>query len=129
MRKHGRLAEAMESRRVELRMTWRDVADAGGMTVEGLRGIRRGERHPTTLTKRRIEDALRWQAGSVEQILVGGEPTAATADEPAGYGEWEPWAREMWDVAKAHDWTDDEAWVAIESVRFQRELHRRRPSA
>ena len=58
-----RLDDALERRRVELRMSWRDVTREAGMSNEGLRAIRRGERRPTAVTKARIEDALRWKIG------------------------------------------------------------------
>lgn len=74
----------MEQRRVELRMSWRDVTKAADMSYEGLRAIRRGERHPTAVTKGRIEDALRWAAGSIDAVIAGGSPTpiAPETDPP-----------------------------------------------
>lgn len=72
----------MERRRVELRMSWRDVSTAAGMSYEGLRAIRKGDRHPNAVTKGRIEDALQWMPGSVEAVLAGGEVTPAAAAQP-----------------------------------------------
>lgn len=72
----------MEQRRVELRMSWRDVTKAAEMSYEGLRAIRRGERHPTAVTKGRIEDALEWSAGSIDAIIAGGEPTPMRPGTP-----------------------------------------------
>lgn len=59
-------------------MSWRDVTNAAEMSYEGLRAIRRGDRHPTAVTKGRIEDALRWAPGSVDAILAGGSATPFT---------------------------------------------------
>lgn len=73
----------MEQRRVELRMSWRDVTKAAEMSYEGLRAIRRGERHPTAVTKGRIEDALEWAAGSIDAVIAGGEPTPMRPGTPA----------------------------------------------
>lgn len=71
----------MENRRVELRMSWRDVSTAAGMSYEGLRAIRKGERQPNAVTRGRIEDALKWTPGSVEAALAGEEPTESKASE------------------------------------------------
>lgn len=76
------LEAAMESRRVELRMSWRDVSREAGLSYEGLRAIRRGDRNPNAVTKRGIEVALRWAPGSVDAILDGGEPTLTDTSAP-----------------------------------------------
>lgn len=73
----------MEVRRVELRMSWRDVSTAAGMSYEGLRAIRRGERQPNAVTRGRIEDALHWAPGSVEAVLQGGSPRELDTPAPA----------------------------------------------
>ena len=77
MRQTHSLNEAMNDRRVQLRMQWQEVAEAAGLSVAGLGAIRRGERQPTAVTKGRIEDALQWDAGSIDAVLAGGEPTPA----------------------------------------------------
>lgn len=78
-----KLEAAMEQRRVELRMSWREVSSAAGMSYEGLRAIRKGDRHPNPVTKGRIEDALQWSSGSVDAVLAGGEPTPAQPPQPS----------------------------------------------
>lgn len=78
-----RLSEAMEKRRLELRMKWTQVADRADLSGAGLSAIRRGDRSPSPLTRARIEHALRWAPGSVEAILAGGDPIDASADGPA----------------------------------------------
>ncbi|MEU9349066.1 helix-turn-helix transcriptional regulator [Streptomyces sp. NPDC048278] len=80
---HERLDEAMNHRRLELRLKWRDLANAAGITYEALRSIRRGESRPTEITARALDDVLRWAPGSVYAILGGGEPTLLEA-LPAG---------------------------------------------
>lgn len=76
------LEAAMERRRVELRMSWRDVSTAAGMSYEGLRAIRKGDRHPNPVTKGRVEDALQWTPGSVDAVMAGGEPAPALPERP-----------------------------------------------
>lgn len=78
MRDATRLSEAMEKRRLELRMKWTQVADRAGMSQAGLGAIRRGERSPSPLTRARIEDALLWGAGSIDAILAGGDPVKSS---------------------------------------------------
>jgi transcriptional regulator with XRE-family HTH domain len=79
-----RLGQAMEQRRIALRMAWQDVAKAANLSVAGLGAIRRGERSPMPLTRRKLEDALRWQAGSIEAIQAGGDPTPiSSGGEPS----------------------------------------------
>lgn len=76
------LEAAIQRRRVELRMSWRDVSTAAGMSYEGLRAIRKGDRHPNPVTKGRIEDALQWSPGSVDAVLAGGGPTPEQSERP-----------------------------------------------
>lgn len=65
MEPHERLAEAMSNRRLELRMTWKQVAAVAGISVEALGAIRRGTYKPTDLTARGLDDALQWGHGTV----------------------------------------------------------------
>lgn len=82
--KGAQLEAAMEHRRVELRMSWRDVSAAAEMSYEGLRGIRKGERNPNPITRARIEEALHWAPGSVDDVLAGREPTPAQSTKGPG---------------------------------------------
>ncbi|MDX3170070.1 helix-turn-helix transcriptional regulator [Streptomyces scabiei] len=72
---HERLDEAMNQRRLELRLKWRDLAEAAGITYEALRAIRRGESRPTEFTARALDAVLRWAPGGVYAILDGGGPS------------------------------------------------------
>lgn len=84
----NRLSDAMEHRRIELRMAWQDVAKAAGLSVAGIGAIRRGERDPLPLTRRKLEDALQWQPGSIEAVLTGGDPTPlGNGDSPEPDGD------------------------------------------
>ncbi|MFJ2303805.1 MULTISPECIES: helix-turn-helix domain-containing protein [unclassified Streptomyces] len=76
---HERLNEAMNQRRLALRMNWRELAQAAGISYEALRAIRRGDYRPTELTSRGLDEALRWEHGSVFSVLNGGTPTLAGA--------------------------------------------------
>lgn len=74
-----RLDEAMNRRRLTLRMNWRQVADAAEISYTALRAIRRGEYRPTELTAQALDHALQWAPGSVYAILDGGDPTPLEA--------------------------------------------------
>lgn len=76
------LAEAMESRRVELGITWRAVAEVGGTTVETLRTVRAGSNEPTPLTRRAIEKGLQWPKGRVAAFLAGSPPSEPEPAKP-----------------------------------------------
>ncbi|MFD9706178.1 hypothetical protein [Lentzea sp. NPDC059081] len=70
-----RLDDAMDERRLELELEWREVADRGGITYETLRAARRGKRNIPTRTRRAIEQALDWESGSVLDVLAGRRAT------------------------------------------------------
>jgi len=95
---HERLDEAMNGRRLDLGMTWGELAVTAKIAEVTLRAIRRGANLPTSLTKRRLEDALEWEHGSIEAILAGGEPlTKAVRVTEAAVPEREPTARDLAD--------------------------------
>lgn len=66
-----RLARYMDERRQELGLTWDQVAAKGSITTETLRQIRIGDRPIRPLTRRAIEVALDWQAGTIGRVLAG----------------------------------------------------------
>lgn len=72
---HERLDSAMEARRVELGLEWQEVAATAKVSPATLRSVRNGTTNPSALTKKRTEDALQWQRGSIDRILDGGAPT------------------------------------------------------
>lgn len=70
-----RLNRHMEDRRYELGMrTWRALSERAGIAYETLRALRAGS-NPSDATVRDLETALRWERGSIDAILAGGEPT------------------------------------------------------
>jgi transcriptional regulator with XRE-family HTH domain len=76
----------MDARRLDLRMTWREVADAAGISPETIRAVRRGDNVPGDITRRGLEDALRWERGSIDRILAGGEPEPVREPAPGRGG-------------------------------------------
>lgn len=77
----GTIGWWMDERRGHLRMTWDNVAEVAGVSVETVYRAASG-RPMRTPTKKGIEEALRWAPGSVDAILDGGEPTPLDAAEP-----------------------------------------------
>lgn len=77
----ARLAQLMDERRVQLGLTWNQVADRASLTKEGLRTVRQGTRKIMPLTKWGIELALHWQSGSVDSVLDRGDPTPLPAGD------------------------------------------------
>ena len=71
------LAVAVRARRRELSLTQADVASAGHVSVELVRNIETRRRTPGRLNPRKargIEEALRWESGSVDAVLAGEWP-------------------------------------------------------
>lgn len=65
---------AMNRRRLELGMTWRQVAAAAHISYETLRAVRKGETGGGELTLSSIERGLRWTSGAFADIDAGREP-------------------------------------------------------
>lgn len=89
MQPHERLDDALTRRIDELDLTWQELSERSGIHEVTLRAQRRGENKPSPRTKRRLEDALLWERGSVDAILGGDAPTpkrtqAALEGEIAG---------------------------------------------
>jgi transcriptional regulator with XRE-family HTH domain len=82
-----RLAAAMNRRRLDLGIRWREVAQRAGMTEQNLIKIRKGVTNLTEDAGAAIERALRWQAGSVAAVIMGDEPVESHApDRPTRPG-------------------------------------------
>lgn len=79
-----RLAEAVKSRRDELRLTQTDVAVAGEISVDRVRAVEtlRGHEQLRRKTMRGLAIGLGWTPESVEVILAGGDPTPAHSLAP-----------------------------------------------
>lgn len=79
-----RLDTAIEERRLDLDLSLDDVATAAKISPAALRAIRRGTSQPKALTKRRLEDALKWARGSIDEVLAGRDPTPIEYESDAG---------------------------------------------
>ena len=75
-----RLADLMEQRRVNLKLTWREVAETGEVSYEAVRAARHGPGDIRALTRAGIEDGLHWERGSIARILEGSEPVPAARE-------------------------------------------------
>lgn len=64
-----RLDEAMDRRRLELRIRWVEVARRAGMSVTNLNLIRKGKIAITDLAAANLEDALELEGGSIRAVL------------------------------------------------------------
>jgi transcriptional regulator with XRE-family HTH domain len=79
------LAVAVRARRRELGLTQTDVAAAGHVSVELIRNIETKRRTPERLNPRKargLENALRWETGSIDAVLAGGVATTADPKPP-----------------------------------------------
>lgn len=69
-----RLDRLMNDRRLELGITWRDVAARAGRSYEALRLLRSGAGGINELTAVQFSRALEWKSRSILDILAGGNP-------------------------------------------------------
>lgn len=81
----ARLNQAMEERRADLGLKWREVAAAAGdISTEGLRNIRSGPSGIPPFRRRAVERALQWPRYEVDRILGDAEvPHEWSADQRA----------------------------------------------
>ncbi|MFI7630248.1 hypothetical protein [Microbispora rosea] len=77
-----RLARLMDERREKLGLDWNDVIAGSGLTKTGLHHVRFENRTMRASTKRGIENALRWEPGSIDSILDGGDPVELPEPPP-----------------------------------------------
>lgn len=78
-----RLAAAIENRQRELDgMTLRQIAKAGGISYETIRGALRGPKPISDATRRAIERGLGWPPGGTDAALTGKQPTPLDPPEP-----------------------------------------------
>lgn len=78
---------AMNIRRLDLGMTWREVAATAGISYETLRAVRKGDSTGGQLTLSSIERALGWAPGSIAAIDDGGEPVVLSAAEGSAHDD------------------------------------------
>jgi hypothetical protein len=97
----------MEDRRIDLQLLWNDVAAASGLTTETLRNIRNGTGGIRPLNKRAIENALKWQPGSIDRILAGEQPIPLSQRPTPAGGEHHGYPRTV-DAGSPAPWLQAE---------------------
>lgn len=78
-----RLAALIDQRRLDLRLTWQDVAERGGVSLRALANARTGDSEIRQLTQAGIEAGLQWEPGSVARVLEGGDAVEVTSQHAA----------------------------------------------
>lgn len=71
------VAEAVDERRRQLGMTWRQVADAGGPSEQTMQKLRHQGVPIGEVTQTRLCRALGWEPDGIARLLVGAEPVEA----------------------------------------------------
>ena len=74
MPNYALLDSAIEARRLDLGLSWKQLAEVAGISDVSLRNARKGRSDLNSLSKRRLEDALTWGHGSIDRVLDGGDP-------------------------------------------------------
>lgn len=74
----GTLGWWLDERRGELGLTWEQVAERAGVSVQTIFRAINGTPMRTT-TRKGIERALEWASGSIDEIERGGSPTVLVA--------------------------------------------------
>lgn len=109
----------MDERRGDLGLTWDQLASAAGVSVVTLR---RNAADPTgmrTTTRKGIERALHWAAGSIPAILAGEEPIQIAEESPAELDD------ELQELAELREMAETAQARAEESLAVARELFNR----
>ena len=90
----------MDERRGELSLTWDDVAERAAVSPQTIYRAINGTSMRTT-TKKAVERSLRWESGSIDSILDGGNPTPKPDNDPAPELDTYKDLREMVDALQA----------------------------
>lgn len=77
-----RVAAAIEARIADLQLTKAEVIRRSGISQKSLDGYLAGEPIVRADKARGLCDALRWTRGSIDSILMGGEPTELAEPDP-----------------------------------------------
>jgi transcriptional regulator with XRE-family HTH domain len=78
------LADEMNRRRAQLRLTWDQVAARAGISIATLRRLRNGDDPVSLDTMIGIDSALEWAPGYVEARLKGARPPSGTKSPEVG---------------------------------------------
>jgi transcriptional regulator with XRE-family HTH domain len=87
MADHERLDHAIESRAIDLGLSYVELAERAGISDVSLRNFRKGRGNLRPRNQRRLENALGWTPGSIAAVLAGGAPTEEGTDVPASQDE------------------------------------------
>lgn len=83
-RSKAEVGERVKARRLALGLTEGQVIQAAKIDTKTYGSLEDGSRWPQERTRLRIEPVLRWQPGSIDRLLNGGEPIEiSAADDPA----------------------------------------------
>lgn len=75
-----RLDQEMNDRRLQLDLTWKQVAERAGITEFHLQRIRSGKAGLTDRAASKIDRSMGWKLGSTKQLYnTGSEPALASA--------------------------------------------------
>jgi hypothetical protein len=80
------LDRALDQQRLALGLGWRELAQQAGVSYEAVRALRKSG-VSSSLTKRRLEEALGWIPGSIDALLHGGTATIVVDDDPPPRGQ------------------------------------------
>lgn len=118
---------AMNARRLDLRLKWKDVTARAGISPQTLSKIRTlGTVGVNPLIIAKVEDALRWESGSLQALTDGGTPTPKRPAEQDIYADMtNPKEAAVW----AMDLSESDRREIIDDVRAraaQQRSHLRR---
>lgn len=78
-----RIDAAMDAARIDLGLTWQEIADRAGIGTSSLNRFRRGIGPRTAEMTAKIERAYRWPRGYLDAIAAGEEPPPLALDPAA----------------------------------------------
>lgn len=67
-----RLEKRLDARRLDLGLTWREVALRAGVSIEAVRLLRTGPGGIRELTMRKFDKAFEWMPGSLQRFIEDG---------------------------------------------------------
>ncbi|MEV4093853.1 hypothetical protein [Streptosporangium saharense] len=111
-----RLDQAMNDRRLSLRMKWHEVAEKAKISVPTLKRVRTGPGSITDWAARGLEEALEWPQGEVARILAADETPAEQGEEEAPrYSD--PGLQAIWEAPGLSEAEKQAAITLIEAMR------------
>lgn len=110
-----RLEDAMNARRLDMRVKWNEIARRADISTETLYRFRKGSRSDEAT--RAVEDALSWPRGTVDRILNTGEVPKLDQRELAS-AEPEPTGDTRAELAELRKLAEETRVRAEESIEF-----------